>query len=157
MSCLGWGGNWSNICGCVVVRMVVLRCCRGVGDRMARGEVVETILDITRGKLLPGDYHYQSPEMLLAEPNIDCTSDLFSLSVCLYEAVLGQLPFSVSGSLAETINMLCQYQWPSLREFRRDVPSQWDDFFKTTLNRDRKLRLQSAADWRNAIEALPVS
>lgn len=129
-----------------------------LGDfSLARGEVVETILDITRGKLLPGDYHYQSPEMLLAEPNIDCTSDLFSLSVCLYEAVLGQLPFSVKGSLAETINMLCQYQWPSLREFRRDVPSQWDDFFKTTLNRDRKLRLQSAADWRNAIDALPVS
>ncbi len=129
-----------------------------LGDfSLARGEVVETILDITRGKLLPGDYHYQSPEMLLAEPNIDCTSDLFSLSVCLYEALLGKLPFPESGSLAETINTLCQFQWPSLREFRPDVPSQWDNFFQTALNRDRSLRFQSAADWRKEIEELPVS
>jgi len=129
-----------------------------LGDfSLARGEVVETILDITRGKLLPGDYHYQSPEMLLAEPNIDCTSDLFSLSVCLFEAILGKLPFPVSGSLAETINTLCQFQWPSLREFRRDVPSQWDVFFQAVLNRDRSRRLQSPEDWRKSLESLPLS
>jgi len=129
-----------------------------LGDfSLSRGEVLETILDITRGKLLPGDHHYQSPEMLLAEPGIDCTSDLFSLSVCLYEAILGRLPFKKSSSIAETISTLCHFQWPSLRELRRDVPQEWAVFFQTALNRDRGMRFQSPDDWRNALESLPVS
>ena len=128
-----------------------------LGDfSLARGEAIETILDITRGKLIPGDFHYQSSEMLLAEANIDCTSDLFSLSVCLYEAILGKLPFSISGSLAETINLLCQFEWPSLREFRRDIPPQWDVFFHAALNRDRSMRLQTPAAWLGSLESLPV-
>jgi serine/threonine protein kinase len=129
-----------------------------LGDfTLARGVVQETMMEITRGKLVVGDYHYQSPEVLSESGELSFRSDLYSLAVCLYESLLGSLPFNTDESAAMAISRMIRYEWPSVRNFRSEIPQAWDLLLRRTLSREPADRCESLESFLADVQALPVS
>jgi len=129
-----------------------------LGDFMlAKEEVVETFYDITRGKLIPGDYHYQSPEVLRGVEHVGVAADLYSLSVCLFEALTGSLPIDKNLSEASTITILSQFDWPLIRDFnpKINIPMKWQQFIAKNLSRNPSVRCKSAIEFLASLQSLP--
>lgn len=99
-----------------------------------------------------GTVGYMSPEQLRAEP-IDARSDLFSFGVVLYEMAAGQRAFSGSTMAVVSAAILTQ-QPAALRSVRADVPGELDTLISRLLQKDRDLRIQSAADVRAELKRI---
>ena len=93
-----------------------------------------------------GTIAYMSPEQLRGEA-LDVRTDLFSLGLVLYEMATGQRAFTGATSAVVSAAILgSEPQAPRL--VRPQVPSRVEDTILKTLEKDRALRCQSAAELR---------
>lgn len=91
-----------------------------------------------------GTLSYMSPEQALGE-RLDHRTDLFSLGIVLYEMATGRRPFE-GASEAGHYDMLLHASPPAPSSLRPKLPIQLDLVIGRTLEKDRELRYQSAAD-----------
>ncbi len=100
---------------------------------------------------LKGKLAYMSPEQYRGE-RLDGRSDLFSLGLCLYEALTGQALYA-RGTEAETVAaILFDEEPPSVRATRPEVPEMLDRIVQTMLAKDRQKRATTAEAVSAALE-----
>jgi len=109
----------------------------------------------TRAGVVKGKVAYLSPEQI-GEKGIDARSDLFSLSICLYELLTLHGLFVRSSDIA-SLAAIVQEMPPPPSQFRRDIPPQIDQLVMTGLSKEPTSRFGNADQMHQAVEAAASS
>ena len=99
---------------------------------------------MTQSGALVGTMEYMSPEQALAE-ELDSRSDLFTVGLILYELLTGNTPFKADSALASLIKRTQERAIP-VSDHDQTIPRQLSNIVSKCLERDPKLRYQSAAE-----------
>lgn len=106
----------------------------------------------TRTGALIGSPAYMSPEQLRNVGGVDQTSDIWSLGVVAYEALVGQRPFNAQ-TMADLTVSICVAPLPVPSDFSQ-VPLGFDAWFATACNRDTRARFASVGALVQAFKRL---
>jgi serine/threonine protein kinase/tetratricopeptide (TPR) repeat protein len=107
---------------------------------------------LTRPGAAIGTISYMSPEQVRGE-ELDARTDLFSFGVVLYEMATGRMAFS--GSTAAVVHEAVLNRAPTpVGRVNPDLPPELERIINKALEKDKKLRYQSAADIRTDSQRL---
>jgi serine/threonine protein kinase/TolA-binding protein len=103
-------------------------------------------------KTIGGTIPYMSPEQTRGE-ELDPRSDLFSLGVVLYEMITGRRAFT-GGDNAAIMDAITRHSPLPPSELNASVPAELERIIDKALEKNRKLRFQTASDLRVDLQRL---
>ena len=112
--------------------------------------------DATRTQAVAGTLAYMSPEQVRSLPTLDHRSDLFSLGLTAYEALVGRLPFDRDGGDFTMMRAIVEDEVPAPTTFDDRVPPEVATALMRALEKDPDRRYSSAAEMREALAGVEV-
>ncbi|HLJ15154.1 MAG TPA: protein kinase [Bryobacteraceae bacterium] len=112
----------------------------------------ESETQLTTPGLTMGTVSYMSPEQARGE-ELDSRTDLFSFGAVLYEMATGRQAFGGDTAAVIFDSILNRSPVPASR-IRPGLPAGLDGIIERSLQKDRKLRCQSAAEFRGDLQAI---
>ena len=110
--------------------------------------------DATRTQAVAGTLAYMSPEQVRSLPTLDHRSDLFSLGLTAYEALVGRLPFDREGGDFTMMRAIVEDAFPPPTSFSERVTGGVAAALMKSLEKDPAARYQSAAEMREALSVV---
>jgi eukaryotic-like serine/threonine-protein kinase len=112
-------------------------------ERVETVTAVETAFQTTSGTTL-GTVAYMSPEQARGE-EVDSRSDVYSFGVVIYEMLTGRVPFT-GATHALIFDGILHGTPESIRNIEPGVPAELERMVMKALEKDRRMRYQTAAD-----------
>ncbi len=99
-----------------------------------------------------GTVAYMSPEQVRAE-EVDARTDLFAFGAVLYEMATGELAFSGSSS-GVIFEAILNRNPPAASTLNPKLPAKLEDVISKSLDKDREMRYQTAAELRGDLKRI---
>ena len=106
---------------------------------------------LTKTGSMVGTPMYMSPEQAQGLKSVDARTDVWSVAMCLYEALSGAPPFGHLASVGAIIVAVCRREVPRLESRAPWVPKELADVVHRALVRDVELRTPTAAALADAL------
>jgi eukaryotic-like serine/threonine-protein kinase len=134
---------------------VLLKICDfGIAKQL---EPTEATADLTRTGGLLGSPLYMSPEQAKSAKYVDARSDVYSLSLSLYEALSGRRPWEGRTSMGEIIVAICTEDLPPLEHLAPWLPQGLVQAIRRGLEKDASVRWPSIQDFASAIRPFAMT
>ncbi len=98
-----------------------------------------------------GTPYYIAPEQAEGTKDLDSRTDMYSLGICLYQMLSGELPYT-GDSPVELILQHVEAPIPSVRDKRADIPPSVDEIVRKCMAKKVKDRYATPADLIAAID-----
>jgi len=110
---------------------------------------------LTHSGVIKGKLAYLSPEQALGQ-TVDHQADLYTLGIVFYEILSGRRLYKFTSDI-EAIRSIPEREIPPIRECRQDIPDELNRIVMKCLEKDKRLRYQSAAELLQDMTALRQS
>jgi serine/threonine protein kinase/tetratricopeptide (TPR) repeat protein len=122
------------------------------GETSSESPTIAEATWLTAAESVIGTLPYMSPEQVRGKV-LDARTDLFSFGAVLYEMATGVQPFRGEAAAVIAEAILNREPVAPVR-LNPDVPARLEEIIRKALEKDKKLRYQSAADLRTDLQRL---
>ncbi len=107
---------------------------------------------LTHSGVIKGKLAYLSPEQALGQI-VDHQADLYALGIVFYEILSGKRLYKFTSDI-EAIRTIPEREIPPIKECRQDIPDELNRIVMKCLEKDKRLRYQSARELLQDLTAL---